>query len=146
MVTYDSDQFANWNSIPQVLVDPTQHGGRVRVAYFSYTVPTGNIAISSIVQLTKLPKGARILGGRVMTEAMSSAGADASIQIGIVGTAAKYLGTTSVDAIAEADFANTLALNFGEVLTVETTIIATVITEAWVAAKSLAGWVRYALD
>jgi len=146
MAVLKSDQITNLDAVPQVLGDPTEFGGRIRSAYFSFTVPTGNAAVNDTVQLTKVPSGARILDGRLTSEAMSTAGGDASIQIGDGTTAAKYLGTTSVDAAAEADFANTFALNSGEKLTAELVLTATVITEAWLAAKKLNGYVRYVVD
>ena len=146
MAVLKSDQITDLDKIPQVLGDPRDFGGRVRVAYFSFTVPTGDAATSDTVQLTKVPSGARILGGWFAAEAMTTAGGDASIQIGDGTTAAKYLGTTSVDAAAEADFAVTVALNFGEKLTSELVLTATVITEAWAATKKLTGWVRYVVD
>ena len=146
MAVLKSDQITNLDAIPQVLGDPREFGGRIRTAYFSFTVPTGDAATSDTVQLTKVPSGARIMGGWFAAEAMTTAGGDASIQIGDGTTAAKYLGTTSVDAAAEADFAHTVALNFGEKLTSELVLTATVITEAWAATKKLTGWVRYVVD
>lgn len=146
MTTYYSDQITNERAVPRVLNSARDKGGRVRCANFDYTVPTGNIATSSTVQLCKVPAGARLLGGFFAATAMSSDSGDASIQIGDGTTAAKYLGTTSVDSAAAASFGVTKALGYGEELTAELIVTATVVTEAWVAAGVISGHVLYVLD
>lgn len=145
MAVLKSDQITQLETTkPQV--KPNEIGGRIRVYFFSFTVPTGNAAVSDTIQLVKVPKGARILGGWFAAEAMSTGAGDASVQLGDGTTAAKYLGTTSVDAAAQADFAHTIALAFGEELSAELTLTATVVTEAWAATKKFYGFVKAALD
>jgi hypothetical protein len=146
MAAYKSTQETKRTASPPKMLAAHELKGRVRVAWFDYTVPTGGVAVDDTVDLTTLPIGARILGGEMAFEAMSSAAGTAQIQVGDGTTADKYLGTTSVDAAGTSPFANTIALNFGEVLEAETTLKATAKGEAWAAAKKLAGWVKYALD
>lgn len=129
-------------------VQTQELGGRQRTASFTFTVPTGNAAVNDVVNLVRLPKGAKIINGMLAFEAMSTGAADASIQIGVTGAVTKYLGTTSVDAANTTlvSFAHTIALNHGETLTAETDLIATVVTEAWLAGKKLYGTVKYVVD
>ncbi len=146
MAVHKSDQIANEKATPRVMVKPSERHGRRRVAYFSFTVPTGGAAVNDTVELAKVPAGARILDGRIAFEAMSTGAGDAGIQLGDGTTAAKYLGTTSVDAAGTADFAHTVALGYGEELASELTLTATVMTEAWAAGQKLLGAIEYALD
>lgn len=146
MTAFYSTQVTKLRQTPRAEVKPNEIGGRVRVAYFDFTVPAGGVDIDDTVELTKIPAGARLLGGKLVSEAMSSGGAAASIQLGDGTTATKYLGTTSIDAAAQADFAHTAALNYGEELSAELTLTATAVTEAWVAAAVLRGHVLYVTD
>lgn len=146
MAQYKSDQITNLDAVPRVWPRADEIYGKVRRTYFSFTVPTGNAAVNDTVVLARIRNGVRIQGGHIAFEAMSTGAADASVQIGISATATKYLGTTSVDAAGKADFADTVALNFGEVLTAEAEILATVITEAWAAGKKLLGYVEYVVE
>lgn len=131
---------------PRKFVKANEFGGRVRRVYFDYTVPTGNAAVGDYVEMFPVPTGARILGGFLAWEAMSTAGGDASVQIGISGTDAKYLGTVSVDAAGTSLFANTIALKYGEELAAEAVLRLKVVTEAWLAAKVIQGHIDYMVD
>ncbi len=146
MAVLKSTQVTNLDAIPVVYPKANEVYGRLRRNYFDFTVPTGDAAVSDTVQLTKIPAGARIMGGRIDSEAMSTAGGAASIQLGDGTTAAKFLGTTTIDAIAQADFNNTQALAFGEAQTAELILTATVITEAWAATKILSGYIDFVVD
>jgi hypothetical protein len=146
MAVHKSDQITNQDAIPSVKNKANVERGRIRSNYFSFTVPTGDVAVNDMVQLTNIPKGARILGGWIAAEAMTTGAGAASIQIGDGTTAAKYLGTTDIDAAAQADFAHTVALNFGEELAAEMVLTATVTTESWAAGKKLCGHLRWVLD
>jgi len=126
--------------------DVNEAGGRLRVAVFEFTTPTGGVGVGDTVQLCKVPKGARIIGGHVDFGAMSSSTGTAQVKIGDGTTANKYLDTTSVDSAGQADFANTAALNMLSVTSSEETITATAAGEAWAAAKTFNGYVLYVLD
>ena len=139
---YFSDQITNANAVPRV-INKSNEEGRVLVRFFSKTVPAGNMASGTTLELVQMKKGDRILKGFCTTTALSSAGGDASIQLGDGTTANAYKATTSVDAIASFDFMNTPALGSGVELTVDTSLVATVTTEAWVAAGTISGYVLY---
>lgn len=146
MAVLKSDQFTKLDASPPERLPPDEFYGRRRVSYFSFTVPVGNAAINDTVQLCRVPAGARLLGGKFKSEAMTTGAGAASIQLGDGTTAAKYLGTTSIDAAAEGEFADTVALNYGEKLASELTLTATVVTEAWAAGQRLLGEVEYVVD
>jgi len=113
--------------------------GRLRVAYFSVgTVPTG---ASDTMTLTKLPKGAKVLGGRC---AFSTSQGTATTAIGISGTSGKYLAAVVVST-AGTVIAPTTAENLGTDTTAEETIIATNATAAWTAG-AFKGFLFYVVD
>jgi len=146
MPDYQSDQLANRDAVPQVRNHPAESGGRKRTRHFTFTVPTGDVAVDKTIELGRIPKGAIILGGFFDAEAMSTAGGTAQVQLGDGTTADKYKGTTSVDAASQFDFANTIGLNYGEQLTAELVLTATVKGEAWAATKKIAGDIDYLHD
>jgi hypothetical protein len=146
MATVYSTQRASRVAVPSRRVKTNEWHGRDRKAFFSYTVPTGNNVVGDVIELCEIPAGSRLFGGMAAWEAMSSAGGDSSVQIGVTGTVAKYLATTSVDAAGVALIGNTIALFYGEELTSDILLIATVTTEAWVAAKKFYGHMSYMLD
>lgn len=146
MADYLSTQATKLAAVPLQRLATDELGGRIRVAYFDFTVPAGNVATAKTIELTRIPAGARLLGGKIAFEAMSTAGGTAQIQIGDGTTAAKYLGTTSVDTAGISDFGDTAALNYGEKLTSELVLTATTAGEAWAATKTLKGHVAYVLD
>lgn len=140
--TFLSDQLTNEALTPPTKTGPQYYGRRV-TKHFTFTVPTATVAVNDLVQLQKIPAGALLLGGFIAFEAMSSGAGDASVQLGDGTTATKYLGTTSVDAAGKATFGDTIALNYGELLTSELTLTAKGITEAWVAGAKLKGHIHY---
>ena len=150
MAQFNSDQVANFLAVPPVFIDPNEHGVP-RIARWSFTAPVGNLATASTVLLCIVPAGAAIIGGRRANDALSSAGGDASVQIGYsnrstpttIVSATFFLGTTSVDAAGAGTFADTMALNYGYEPSVDIYLVATVVTEAWVAAGTFNGYVIY---
>lgn len=146
MTAHKSDQITGQDATPATLPKASELHGRVRVAYWSFTTPVGGVAIDDTITLVRLPRGARVLGGRFTAEAMSTGGGAATLGIGVAGAATRYLEATSVDAAAAGDFADTVARNFGDERTAETDVIATATVEAWAAAKRFDGWIAYAVD
>lgn len=144
MTAYKSEQAAKLAA--NKFIKTNEFSGTRRVAFFKFTVPTGNAATSDTVDLITLPKGARILGGTYATEAMSTAAGTATLSIGDGTTANKYLDAANVDAAGNGAFAHTVALGFGSELTADTTLVATVGGEAWAAGKVLTGAVEYVVD
>ena len=146
MPNHKSDQFTQLSATPRELVPARDAHGTRRVAFASFTTPAGGVAIDDTVQLLKLPPGARLHGGKLVCEAMSSGGAAASLRLGDGTTSDKYLGDTSIDAAAQVSFAHTIALGYGTALAAEVVLTATVKTEALAADKKLYVEVEYALD
>ncbi len=144
MAEFKSTQVTNLDA--DTVIKPNELHGRVRVAYFTFETPVATVAVNDTVRLCRIPEGARILRGPIHFDAMTSGAGDSSIQMGVTGDATGYLGTTSVDAAGQADFANTLATNFGDERAAETDIIATAVTEAWAASQTLNGFVEYVVD
>lgn len=143
---------ANYKSTQVTIADDTQsslmlkaneYTGRQRISYFQYTVPAGGILIADTLELCDIPAGARIINGRVHTTAF---GAGCTLAIGIVGTAAKYMAATSIAAISQTDFANTLALFFGEEQLTQTRMVGTFAGANPPAAANLAGFIEWVLD
>jgi len=143
MAAYKSVQETKRTNVPPKMLAPDELKGRIRVAYFDYTVPAGGIALNDTVDLCTLPLGARLLGGRYANSAMGGTGA---LQIGVAGTAGKYLAATSIAAAGNGSFAADVATNVGDVMTAETTLVATVSTAGWQAGGVLRGHATYVLD
>jgi hypothetical protein len=142
-----SSQSAKLDATPRQYIKANESGGRMRRTYFDYTVKAGNLAINDRIKAgDAIPKGARIFGGQIAFEAMSTAGGAASAQIGDGTTATKYLGTTSVDAAGTAAFGNTVALFYGEELAADLQLWVTAVTEAWLAGQKIAGHIDWMLD
>lgn len=142
MPTHKSTQHTNATATPITRNDGRDEGRAIKL-FFDVEVPVGDAAVNDLIQLVTVPANCRILGGLFANEAMSTAGGDASIQIGNGTTADKYLGTTSVDAAAGGTrFAHTIALGFGEKVSTAFVLTAKVITEAWLAGKLLKGYIE----
>lgn len=143
---YQSDQVTKLAAVPPQRLATDEEGGRRRTAFAEFTVPAGNVAVAKTIAMLKLPAGARLLGGKIAFEAMSTAGGTAQVTVGDGTTAARFLGTTSVDAAGVAEIGNTVALDFGVKLTAETYIILTTAGEAWAATKKIRLTVDYVAD
>jgi hypothetical protein len=121
---------------------PNEHYGRVRIEYFNYLTVAGML-VADIISLCDIPKGARLVGGRLLTGAM---GASVTLSVGTVAAPTRYLAATSVAAASSTDFANTIALNQGEEFSVLTRVIATIAGAAPTAGIVLQGYVLYVVD
>ena len=119
MASFDGTQYADITA--GNFLNPTEIGGRVRVAYFDIPAITG-LAQNDTVNLTKLPIGARVIGGRLDHGAY---GASVTLSIGYTGSTAKFLSAADISGAGQKDLANTLALNMGFKLTASLTIFAT---------------------
>lgn len=146
MAAYKSDQRTNVTASPPTMLKANEKGGRVRQAFFSFTTPSGGLALADTVELVTLPKGARVLGGAGAAEAMSTSTGTAGADIGVAGTAAKYGSAVDLDAAGAFTFADTVVRNYGEELSADATVIATVVGEAWAGSKKLQGHVLYVQD
>lgn len=124
-------------------IDINEWGGRQRLVFWSFTVPTATVAVAETIGLVILPPKARVLGGRVVN---SAGGGTAAIDIGITGDTTKYANALSVVAAGETDFANTAALNQFEETTATEEVFATVSGSALPAAMTLNGVIEYVID
>ena len=69
MGTVYSDQKTKWDqNDPSEMIKPIEQGGRVRIAYGSYTAA----AEQSDIHMFNLPNGARILSGQLVHAALGS--------------------------------------------------------------------------
>ena len=127
-------------------------GAKERINFFS--ILTTGSASGDVLQLTKVPKGARILGGSLITEALGSSvtlslGTDVALSQGVANTAiaagaANLLAATSHASAAVTSFAATYALGAGARCDAgETTISATVGGATPTTAVQIQGFVRY---
>ena len=147
MTTFKSDQIAALDAAPPVVPKANERHGRVRLHYWSFTTASGGgPAVNDTVVVARLPQGARILGGRLAAEAMSTAGGTAQVSLGVTGDAARYLEASSVDAATGLLFADTVARNLGDALATDTDVIATALGEAWAVSKKFNGYILYAVD
>jgi len=147
MTVYKSDQIAGLDAAPAIVPKANERHGRLRLHYWSFTTAAAaGPAINDTVVIVRLPQGARILGGRVANEAMSTGASTAQVSIGVGGDAARYLEASSVDAAGGLSFADTPARNFGDELAADVDIVATALGEAWAASKKLNGYILYAVD
>lgn len=147
MADYKGVELTQKDSSPQNLLKANESYGRVRMERFTFTTDASlGLATGEKVELVRLPAGARILEGHAAFEAMSSAGGTAGMLIGTSADDDRYLAETSVDSAGSTKFANTVALNHGEEVSVETSIYAKAATEAWAVSKQLNGYVLYVID
>jgi hypothetical protein len=147
MTVYKSDQIAALDAVPAIVPKANERHGRLRLHYWSFATAAGaGPAVNDTVVIARLPQGARILGGRIANEAMSSGASTAQVSIGLAGDAARYLEASSVDAAGGLSFADTVARNFGDELAADTDLVATALGEAWAASKKIDGYILYAVD
>jgi hypothetical protein len=127
-MTYNkkTDQVTNIDAVPVVPLGPTEHSGRVRIAYF-YSLPTAALAATNIVALCRLPAGARIIDGKLTSNAwVATSTADVGLaatdgtgkldKAAAVSESAAFLtggGTLAVATAGTYSFANTQANNYG---------------------------------
>ena len=159
MPTYYSTQMALAADIPSLLIDHKDvKNGMYR---FNYTTPVAAAGrtVADIIQLQQIVDYGYFLMGLYWAAAMSTAGGDSSIQIGLLpavsrtpnhglaalvagtGVPAYFLTTTSVDALTSAtSFGATTALGHDTLLYPGDIIYATIITEAWAASSDLHGY------
>lgn len=140
MATFNSAQFTKYNAGDAVNVN--EWGGRVRLAYFNVAAITG-LAQNDLVNLCKIPKGARIIGGRLDHGAY---GASVTLDIGISGSENKYLSAADISSAGQKDIANTLALNLGSVTTAEESVQAKFEAANPSDTAVLNGYILYVLD
>lgn len=122
---------------------PDEAHGRVRIAFFEFTTLAAGGADGDSFAACEIPKGARVIGGKMACEAM---GAGVVADVGITGTLEKYASNLDVAAAGEDVFAHTIALNYGQRTTAKERIIVTFTGAAPAASKKCWGHMEYVVD
>jgi len=103
--TFYSDQITLLRATPQSKPLADESRGKLRVSHFTFT---GDVAQNDLVELCRLPEGARIYSGRVD---FTDFGTSVTMDIGDGTTENKYASAIDVaTAAGQSDFANTHAL------------------------------------
>lgn len=141
MADFNSTQFAKFEGDPRQAVKVNEWGGRVRMAFWSYTAD-GTEADTNTIGLVRLPQGARVIDGHLAHGAHT--GAD--LLIGTVADPDRYLTTGDIALDGSISFLQTEANFYGEELTEDTDVIATVDTATLTSGEILNGHILYVLD
>lgn len=152
MPTFYSEQLTRQRAVGNQFSNGlTEIGPKKRIQFFSI-LTTGMVA-NDTVELASLPKGSRILGGQLITEALGASctialGTDVALTQGASATAiaagaANLLAATSVASASNTAFAATFALGAGAVTDAAGKLIATVAGANPTTAKNIQGWVEY---
>lgn len=133
-----------------------QLGGRVRAS--SFTVNTGaGLTDGDNIALTKIPRGARILGGEIAFGAMGGsatadigiAAVDGSGEIDLVATSDTddfFATALDVSGAGEDMFATTIAQNWLYETVKEVFLVLTIEGASWAASQTFVGIVEYMVD
>lgn len=142
------------NPSTNVLESSLKHGV-VRLAAFSYATGVAGPAVGDVIQLVKVPAGARIFGIYLVYDAMSSGVGIAGADYGDSGVAGRFALALDMDAASTGRFlpirdenADLMAktLGMGYKYPSASIISATVTGEAWAANKRLSGYVLYSTE
>ena len=95
MTTYNTGYpYSNMVAVPPVMEKPVELSGRVRIAYGKVTCSAVQEASGSIINITKLPLGARVLGLLTKFGDMSDGSATLTLKAGTTAiSAAKAVGS-----------------------------------------------------
>jgi len=127
MATFYSDVMTGLNANPVQLPSSAQQHGELYIAQCKVDLATNNIDHTdpdSVVELFKLPKGARVVGGRLITNVSFGS---AVVGVGTVADPAKYLAEQTYTVInVPLDFG--VAADLYEPLAAEETVVLNVET------------------
>lgn len=156
MASTNSDQLALLTVAGNQYVDGNRDiNAKRRIDYFSVL---STAAAADTINLVKLPKNARILGGRLSGQANTatatlSIGTDLALTSGSAGAvtiaagAANLLAATAISSAYDTEFAATFALGRGAVCSNGiTTIYGTVAGATLTGTAHITGWVEYAVN
>ncbi len=142
--TIQSLEYANVVAVPPIKNPTTNKGAKLRHLWFSFATATATpIANGDTMQLGYLYAGTRVDTGFVSFGAM---GTSATMSIGYSGATTRYANAVDVSALGTATFANTAALNFGDVLTADQLILLTAGGANYAASKAILGRITYEKD
>jgi hypothetical protein len=140
MAVLNATQMAKLTSFPIDYPEVADVGGRLRI--FNEKITLAGQTTADTIQVAKLPRGARVLFGvLVSTVSLGSS----TIAIGVSGTAGKYRAA-SVFASADAPTFFGVAANVGEPLTAEETVIITIGAASLPGAGTLRVMMVYTVD
>lgn len=95
---YGANSTLAFNTVPSQKVDVTNWFGKERVVYDSYTVPTAAPANADKIYLGKLPKGAKVGGGRLTCSDLGT--------VGVLNVGYEYVNSADGSAVTNAFFAS----------------------------------------
>jgi hypothetical protein len=95
------------NATPPVNHQPNEGGGRVRIYYDTYLQGAADGSIGDVIHMKKLPGGARILPGGLLS--WGTGNTNETLAVGITGTADKFLAATAAATAGTAALAAHLA-------------------------------------
>ena len=152
--TFYSEQIAKLdNTVPRIKLPAKEGYGRLRHIYFSYKTPAASMpTVADVVQLCRIPIGARLAGLFVANEALSTGAGAAGADFGDSGDADRIVAALSLDAAGGAYVIPRIDTNLVPVLgvgyeyTAETVLTATVTGEQWAASKYVRGFVVVSVD
>ena len=146
---YGSNYTKAYVNMPSEKAGKGEYNGHVKILFDEYVVPTANeLATADFIYLGKLPKGARVLGGKVKTDA---AGATGIFDIGYlangVDAADADAFAASVDPGAAAVLQELNGAAIGKKFEAETTVLIDV-TEVTADAGGdrIQVWIEYVVD
>lgn len=142
MATRNSTQAATFTSVAFDPLKPNELGGRLRIAFFDFTTPASGGADGDIYVLTRLPKGARVIGLVTVNEAL---GASVVAKVGIVGADTKYGSAIDMAAAGADPFVQTVA-TYGLETTAEEDVIMTLTGAVPTASRIVKGHFTYVVD
>jgi hypothetical protein len=118
-----------------------EYNGHVKVLYDEFVAPQDILAGSDIIRIGRLPRGARIVGGRLKSGDLGTAGA---LQFGVTGVAQGICTTTTATSAVQkvAD-----GVSVGEKFEDGTEVFVTVSTATDGAeGEKIQAWVEYIVD
>lgn len=134
-----------------------EQNGRMRVAYFDYTVPAGGIAAAQTIDLVKLPAGARYIDGYLYNDGNTASAlldvglrsADNSDNIDGLGTGdnGQFLATGITASAATGIYLPTnTPLRVGYELLKECWVVAQTRTAGMAAGRVIRGFITFVTD
>lgn len=148
MATLYSNQQVKINSPGNSLVDGTKEKAaysKVDLFERSTSATTDNpgaVAQNDVLVLTRLPKGARILGGQLSFTALG-AGVTGTLALGAQNL---ITAATSLAAAGSAAIGSTIALGFGYTLPADTDLTLTIGGGNPAASQTISGYVEYTFN
>lgn len=155
MATYSSYQVTDIDATAPQKLQPSELGGRVRVAYGRFTTPSAGLPVGDIVRMVKVPKGARLVAIFHAFAGMSSGAGVAGADIGDSDNPTRFATAVNLDtggsgfAPINQDTTAGLrepALGQGYIFPQETAITYRVTGEAWAGNKTINVVAFYAVD